>query len=58
VSIVFTLSAITADASNPGPAMSRDQLEANLNIGYTDDSNSFYLPLRTGAGIGLFRWPG
>jgi hypothetical protein len=55
---VFTLSAITADASNLGPAMSRDPLGANLIIGYTDDSNSFYLPLRTSAGIGLFRWPG
>ena len=58
VALAFTSSTITADASNLGEAMNRDQLGANLNIGYTDDSNSSYLPLWTGAGIGLFRWPG
>ncbi len=58
VNLVFTSSTITADASNLGSAMNRDQLGANLNLGYTDDSNSTYIPLWSGAGIGLFRWPG
>jgi len=38
--------------------MNPDQLGANLNIGFPDDSNPSYLPLWTSAGVGLFRWPG
>src|SRR5262249_35607337 len=44
---------IVVDASQHGPAMSRDQLGANVNIGFTDNSSADYLPLWQGAGVGM-----
>lgn len=58
VAFVVSASEITADVSRPGPAMNRDQLGANLNIGYPDNSDSAYIPQWTSAGVALFRWPG
>jgi hypothetical protein len=56
--LTVTSSSITADASQLGVAMNRDQLGVNLNIGFPNDSDPSYLPLWTSAGIGVFRWPG
>jgi hypothetical protein len=58
LAFVASVETITADASKLGVAMNRNQLGVNLNIGYPDDSDASYVPLWTGAGTALFRWPG
>ena len=49
---------IAADASQVGPAMSRDQLGANLFTEISGSGDPAYIPLLSSAGINLIRWPG
>ncbi len=49
---------VLADASSVGSAMVKNQLGANVNIGFLDDTNSAFIPIYQGLGVGLFRYPG
>jgi hypothetical protein len=50
--------AITVDASRSGPVMSGEQTGANLIQIVGVSGAPGYLPLLSGAGVGLMRWPG
>jgi len=51
-------SIVTADAVQLGPAMTHGQLGANLLALFQESGDPTYIPLLSGAGIGLIRWPG
>lgn len=54
----LTVADVLANASSLGPAMFAQQLGANVNIGYLDDTNSAFIPIYQSAGVSLFRYPG
>ena len=49
---------IVADASQPGAAMTKDQLGANASNTDMVSIDTNYLPLLSGAGLAMLRWPG
>lgn len=50
--------AIVADAGQPGPAFTRDQLGVNMLVSVPESGQPAYLPLLKSAGIHFLRWPG
>ncbi len=53
-----TAGTVVSDVSVAGPAMTKDQLGANLMIEVPESADPAYVPLLANAGIGLIRWPG
>jgi hypothetical protein len=49
---------ISADASKPGPAFTRDQLGANMLVSAPESGDPTFRPLLESAGIRFIRWPG
>jgi hypothetical protein len=54
----LAVSDVLANASSLGSEMFADQLGANVNIGFLDDTNSAFIPFYQSAGVSLFRYPG
>ena len=56
--IAITVVDILADASQPGPEMTAEQLGTNMQVTLADVTNAQFVSTFKSLGIGLVRWPG